>query len=113
MKKCYPYTEKKLFEYLHTLATHEGNVRERIAAAFTFTIPVLVENDFPQEQYAEWVSINKEIRKFGPHLDVAGRPIISDIENSMRKMKNKTATRLAKKIFDLYFKIKRLNEDGG
>jgi len=105
--KRYGYTEEKLFQHLYTLATHEGDARKRIVAAFNSTIPVLKKSDFPLEDWVEWVAINKEIRKYGPYRNIAGKIIWTDIEHTMRRVKNRTASNIAKRVLELYFRIGR------
>ncbi|MFT3782650.1 MAG: hypothetical protein QM790_11600 [Nibricoccus sp.] len=96
--KWFGYTERKLVGYIETLASHPGDAGQRVMSLFEHMVPVLNERDFPPEEYAEWLAINKEVRKFGPYCDVLGRTIWSDVEHTMRRVKNRTASKIAKRV---------------
>ena len=93
------YVHEKLFIAICVLATGQGDARSRVDAAY-HEFWHLNENDFP-----------KRLRKTRREIEVLltrlpGRQgyIIPD---NIKKMKNKTASKIASKILDLYCGVSR------
>jgi hypothetical protein len=100
----YSYAIEKLTNVLACLAVHPGDVRERLKAIFPeFSLPR--EADFPQECRQEWLSIIKALTKSGPVYKPDGDLWLSSVENTMRHIQNRTASRIAKQVYDLYWHV--------
>ena len=98
------YAAKKLTEVLESIATHEGDARKRVEVAFLYLIH-LNETDFPKDMKADWDWIWKEATKYGPLHDHHGNVWRGSVENTMRRIKNSTASKILKKIYELYWGV--------
>jgi hypothetical protein len=100
----YFYTYEKLCSAVQCLATHPGDVRERLTGAF-LAFHTLTEKDFPKEYRKDWTWINKELTKYGPLLNHKGEVWRGSVDNTMRRIKNKTALKIAERIVKLFWVI--------
>ena len=82
-----PYLVEKLTNALNTLATHPGDARARLNAAF-LNVHTLDERDFPQELQPRWRIFMEKITKKGPLLRSDGRQWKGAVENTINNMKN-------------------------
>ena len=102
--KKYDHAVEKLTDTLKCLATHPGDARERIAAAY-FSFGHLQAEEFPEECRKDWAWIKKEITKFGPLTDYKGKVWRSSVENTMKTVRKATASKVAKKLYELYWAV--------
>ena len=100
----YHHAVEKLTDTLKCLATHHGDARERIVAAY-FSFGHLQAKEFPEEYRKDWAWIKKEITKFGPLTDYKGDVWRSNVENTMKNVRKATASRIAKKLYELYWAV--------
>lgn len=100
----YSYTHEKLSAAIQCLATHPGDVRERLADAF-MSFHTLTEKDFPKEYRKDWTWIHKELTRFGPIVNDRGEVRRGSVDNTMRRIKNKTASKIAERIVKLFWII--------
>ncbi len=99
----YGYTVEKLTNTLECLATHPGDVRERLTSSF-LSFQTLRSDDFPPENRKDWDWVLKELTKYGPlvyHKEV----YLGSVENTMRRVRKSTASKIAKKIYELYWLV--------
>lgn len=96
------YVVEKLTNALECLATHPGDARERVAAAY-LACHALREEDFPVEFKKDWSWIERELTKYGPLEDPDARIFRGSVENTMRRVRKTTGAKIAKKIYDLYW----------
>jgi len=52
----------------------------------------------------------KELTKFGPLLDYKGEPWRGSVENTMKKVRNRTGVKIAEAIYDLYWSLSENTE---
>ncbi|RTY33757.1 hypothetical protein EKD00_08900 [Chlorobium phaeovibrioides] len=97
----YHYAVEKLSVAVECLATHPGDVRERLMAAFLGFHP-LTEKDFPLELQADWRWVIKELSRCGPQLSHDGKARIGSFENTMKRIRKATGAKIAEKIYHLY-----------
>ena len=100
----YYYAREKLWNVLRCLAIGEGDVRERLLCSRN-DILLLSERDFPEDLRNEFVSIRKQLIKYGPKYDQGGNKYLSSVAHTMKRIKKKTGAEIAEKVFDLYFGI--------
>ena len=100
----YAYTIEKLTTTLECLATNPGDARQRLTDTF-LCFHMLTENDFPEELRKEWRQVIHEMNKFGPVMNIKGEIIRTSVENTMRRIRNATASKIAKRIYALYWAI--------
>jgi hypothetical protein len=98
------YALQKLADALETLATHPGDVRERLASAYLCFHP-LQERDFPAELQADWNWVMNELTKFGPGPSYDGVVRAGSVEHTMSRIKKATGSKIAKKLFELYWSV--------
>ena len=104
--KDFSYAREKLFDAVHVLATEPNNVRYRLIQAHRLFHPLRLE-DFPKELKKDWEWVMKQLTKYGPVINHKGEVWRGSVENTMGRIKNKTGTRIAGKIFDLYLELNK------
>lgn len=100
----YTYTVEKLAGAIHCLATHSGDVRQRLVCAYQ-CFHTLTENDFPPELQSDWLWIKNELSKFGPRLNHQGEVYMSSVNNTMSRIRKATGTKIAERIYALYWAV--------
>jgi hypothetical protein len=100
----YCHAVEKLTDTLKCLATHPGDARERIAAAY-FSFGHLQAEEFPKKYRKDWAWIEKEITKFGPFTVYKGKVWRNSVENTMKNVRKATASKVAKKLYELYWAV--------
>ena len=100
----YGYTVEKLTTALAVLVSHPGDARARLGSAF-LCLHTHTEKDFPQELQGKWRWILKEMTKFGPLLDHNGQAWRGSVENTMHRIKNRTASKIIEEIYALYWDV--------
>lgn len=98
------YVIEKLTTALDCLATHPGDARHRLIAAWG-SLHKLDVADFPDEYKKDWQWVVGELTKYGPLVRCDGMLIRGTVENTMPRRKNKTASRIATKIYELYWQL--------
>ena len=98
------YAVEKLMLTLECLATHPGDARQRVLAA-SFQFLRLREENFPEAHRSEWRWVVKQVTKCGPLLDHKGEPWRGSVENTMRRIRNSTASKIADKLYKLYWVV--------
>lgn len=98
------YKVEKLTNALTCLATHPGDARHRLISAWG-SLQKLEESDFPNEYKKEWKWIVRELTKYGPLRSPSGEVIRGAVENTMRRRTNKTASKIAARIYELYWQL--------
>lgn len=66
---------------------------------------MLTEKDFPLELQKDWLWIIKELTKFGPLKGFNNNITTGAVANTLRKIRNSTGVKIAKKIYELNYKI--------
>ena len=64
----------------------------------------LRKSDFPNHLQADWDWIAKQLTKYGPLVGPGGQ-IRDGVENTMRKIHNRTGVKIAQRISKLYWCI--------
>lgn len=100
----YHYTVEKLTNALEVLATHPGDARERVAAAYLCCF-TLQEDDFPAEHQAKWRSLVAELDRFPPDQRVDGTLLNSSLDVWARKVRTSTGEKMAKLLWELYWSV--------
>lgn len=108
-RKAHPYAVEKLTVALSILATGKGDARQRVGDAY-LACHVLQDRDLPKEHRETWQWITAEVTKFGPIYGHDGNVWVSSVENTMRNRKNATASKIAKKLWDLYWALSENTE---
>lgn len=102
----YHYTIEKLTTALEVLATHPGDARERVAAAFgcCFT---LQEDDFPPKHAKKWKALIREITKYPPAPLPKGVVMegTGAIDVWARTVRKSTGKKMAKLLWELYWAV--------
>lgn len=106
----YFYTYEKLSAAVRCLATHPGDVRKRLADAY-LAFHTLTEKDFPKEYRKDWTWIMKELTKYGPLVNNKGEVWRGSVDNTMRRVKNKTASPIAERILNLFWVINDIHRN--
>lgn len=105
----YSYTVEKLTTAISILVSHPGDSRERLNDAF-LSFHTLQERDFPPELQKKWVWVMKEMTKFNPILDHKGEPLRGSVENTMRRIQKRTASKIIKVLYELYWAVSENEE---
>ncbi len=120
----YLYAHEKLSTSVRILATGEGDIRSRLQVVFN-EFQTLQSKDFPLELQKDYSWIIKELTKREPkyHFDIIDNPFDENQMNylewkkdgsliyNLRRMKNRTGSRIAKKVCDLHDSIQLAYEE--
>jgi|GEM_PF-2412514 len=87
------YTWEKLFECMHMFAS-SGSIQDRLYHVYAY-LSRLREEDFPEPLLRELKEINQTIEEYFTN------------ENRLSRMSDEEASKVAKKIVDLYDKVSR------
>ena len=98
------YAKSVLREVIKELATGEKDVRKRICSNDVI-FEKLKEQDFPEALREEWKWIIQNVKMKEPRYLSNGKMIRSNIENTMDDIRNSTASKIAERIFEIYFKL--------
>lgn len=109
----YEYTKEKLYMIVETLSTWKWDIRDRLIDVETIFWR-LNKEDFPKEMQNDFEWVAKECEKFWPEysFSVINKEwkeekdiILSPRKNTIKRIKNKTWEKIAKKIRNWYIKI--------
>jgi hypothetical protein len=100
----YDYTRQNLFSAISILSTSPGDVRSRINNAYKAFNP-LKSSHFPDELKKDWEWIIHSMTKYGPKMNYKNEIELGSVEHTMRRIKNSTGTKIAGKIFDLFYEL--------
>jgi len=89
--------KEKLRRALYHLAVGEGDVRQRLVAAYNH-IRVLREDEIPPDMLKEWKSILNDMTRRGPLLE-SGVLLKDAVSHTLSRMQNRTARRIAERIY--------------
>ena len=105
------YALQKLELAALDLAVGPGDIRSRLKDVYINHLHVINENDFPDSLKREWKNILKALTKKGPILDADGEVFTGSVDNTLRRMWNKTGVKIAKNILELKDKLRGYHED--
>ncbi|MBI3773534.1 MAG: hypothetical protein HY272_12650 [Gammaproteobacteria bacterium] len=99
-----------LSQVVKELAVAPGPVNERLLRVWRIIQP-LTPVELPQELRNDWQSIKDEITKYPTLIDPYGNVIRSSIEQTLCKIRRKTASKIAEKIYSLYWNLENNEYD--
>lgn len=97
----YMRTKEILTTINEYLATANGDMRERLKVMST-EIVQLSENDFPKELKKEWKFIESTLTKYPETFNHRNEQVLGSMENTLNHIQNKTACKVATKLYYLY-----------
>lgn len=89
--------KEKFRRALYYLAVGEGDVRARLRGAYN-QIRILREDEVPSSIRQEWLSIIQALTDRGPLIQ-SEVVLKSDLDHTLDQMKNKTARKIAERIY--------------
>ena len=92
---------EKLLVAVVDLVSGVGDARSRVAQAYV-QLRRLTDTELPATKVGEWRSILQALTKDGPERDTDGTLWAPAVENTTRRMRNRTASKIAHRIFTLY-----------
>src|SRR5262245_34961142 len=100
------YAKEKLSGTIQYLATAPGDARDRMSKAY-LGFHTLKGDDFPEPLRKRWTWVMAQMTKYGPYFNPydKGHLITGSVEHTMSRIKNKTAAKIAKEIFDLNWEL--------
>ena len=102
----YSHAVEMLTNVLKCLATHRGDVCERVAVAFK-SCSHLMPEELPKSCRKDWEWIQKEATKFGPLTDYNDDVWRGSVENTMKKVRKSTGEKIAKRFYALYWAVSK------
>lgn len=97
----YEYAKNRISKAIFVLCTAPGDVRSRLLEANEVT-SALNDNHFPDELLPLWRDIHEMLTKHGPATNFEGKMWDGAISNTLRKIRNSTGTKIAKKLYELH-----------
>lgn len=95
-----PNALEALDRVVTVLATDTGVIKDRMKKAWKHVY--IADEDFPEELRPEWLAIRKELEKFGPRIAPDGAQTKDARQNTIRRIRSSTASRLASRILEFY-----------
>ena len=92
---------ERLYLSVHHLATARGDVRSRLIGVGT-TLAPLLEREFPKELRSDYRWVMAQLTHYEPVYN-EGR-----IEATMKRIKNATGEKIAKRVFEMYSKVQQM-----
>jgi hypothetical protein len=105
----YHSASQNMYKTLDCLATGPGDVRKRLWTAYSI-FWILTEEDFPEHLRGDFRFVLKELNKFGPAYDNRTGAMKRDaVEETLRRIRNRTGVKIANKLVYLYFQLENIN----
>ena len=104
MNTRYDYAQEKLYNAVRALAVGPGDVRSRLMMAYRHAHTLRPEN-FPEELRKDWQYIVKSLNRFKPIYDDKGVVLIGSVQHTLRRIKNRTGSKIAEKFFHLFSEL--------
>ena len=101
---------EKLLLAVVDLVAGVGDARARVARAY-IQLRRLGPTDLPADLLDEWKSILTALTKFGPERDSDGKILRGAIENTTKRIRNRTASEIARRIFALYRDVREASRN--
>ena len=106
------YALGNLEQAVYSLTVGEGNVRQRLLNAHSILIAVF-EDDFPEQLVEDWKWIHEQWTKFGPIMTSDGEVFLGSVENTLRRIRNRTGARIAVRLVTLRNDLRAFLADAG
>jgi len=99
------YVIEKLTTTLEILTTHPGDARARLESAWLIFMRI-EPDDLRDGLRQDWIWIQDQMTRFGPLRSPAtGEVFRGSAENTMRRIRNTTASRIITRIWDIYWEL--------
>ena len=98
------YAKEKLSRIVYALATREGDVRDRLKAAYR-DIRILTPEDVPPGMQSDLQEVKDWLVRYGPER-YRGQLVQSALEHTLRRSRNGTARRIAEKLYAMNRRIR-------
>jgi len=95
------YVDEKLSAAVRALALGPGDMRSRLVTAH-LCMHTLRDSDFPIDLQKDWRWISKQISQRGPIAGADGTVHIGSVENTMQRIQNRTAVKIAERLLALH-----------
>ncbi|MGB5964356.1 MAG: hypothetical protein WBG65_02365 [Sulfurimonadaceae bacterium] len=97
----YSRTKEILATVIEYLATANGDMRERLKV-MSVEIVQLHENNFPEDLQEKWKFVETTLTKYPETYNHKGEQVLGSIENTLNRIQNKTACKVAENLYSLY-----------
>jgi hypothetical protein len=101
----YDHAIEKLTNAMEVLATHPGDVRERVGEAYLYTCAGLQARSFPEKLQKDWEWIEGQLTKYEPLLDHKGEVWRGSVEVTIKRIRKSTGVKIAKRFYYLYWEL--------
>jgi hypothetical protein len=107
----YQYVQSKLVEAIEWMAWHPGDVRARLQDVYMVLIAINDE-EWPPELLSQWKHLERRLTARGPvTIANSDRVITGAAKNTLRRMRNSTASKLAQMLIGLAHSVREANYD--
>ena len=97
----YSRTKEVLATIIEYLATANGDMRDRLKV-MSIEIIQLNENNFPEDLQEKWKFVEVTLTKYPETYNHRGEQVLGSIENTLNRIQNKTACKVATNLYSLY-----------
>ena len=106
------YVEQQFEKAIRTLVIGQGDIRSRLLMVCEDFYSLQDRNfsDFSAEIKEDWEWIYRQLHRWEPEYKEDGSVRNGSVEVTLKKIKNKTGSNIAKRIYDLRYKIKKFNK---
>ena len=113
----YNYELTQFGRAVYTLATGEGDVRERLLIVFQGDLATLTPERLPNKVREDFIWVKNQITKFDEKYDGYNSKFKTEdgsldylmhtkIEGTLYRIRNKTGAKIARKIYEIWEKLK-------
>jgi len=99
------YALEKLGEIYYRLAIGEDEIRIRLAN-IEVEFMLIFDRDIPDELQNEWKYLKSKLTERGPYVRFDGVIERGPLQNTVKRMRKKTASNYANLLVQFYFKLK-------
>lgn len=97
----FQYVKGRIDDAIDELCIGAGDARKRLLSANEVTSS-LQDSHFPDELIADWISIQKRMKKYGPRTNFEGKMVEGAVAHTMSKIKNRKASKIAEDMLKLH-----------
>jgi len=104
MNPNHRYAYEKFSSALGSLAIGPGDVRGRLWAAYLHFHPVR-EKHLPDDLHEDYQWVLQQLTRYGPARGRDGKIILDSIQETLRRIRNSTGSRIAERILRIYSQL--------
>lgn len=107
--QAFARASEKLRDAVHKLVTGTGDARSRTRRAYK-SLSGLEPRQLPAELREDLKWVHRQVRRYGPLRERDGATIKNATDHTLGRIRNRTASVIADKIYQMYEELRHLKE---